>query len=187
MAGYSSARAASSGPRRPVTRTVARWAEFSGSGKRSTVARSPAWASATTRWSNAAPQLISRSRPSGSVAESCLFPSAYRSTTPSAGSMRHRHGWVLCTEGARRACSTASSSCGVRLIVRSSLLEGHRERGPWREQHGAGCVAYGGRCDQPDPAASSHTWTAEHQQVGVQELADDLVGPRPYQPERSEE
>ena len=33
----------------------------------------------------------------------------------------------------------------------------------------------------PTPAAGSHAWTAEHQQVGVQELADDLVGPRPHE------
>src|SRR4029079_6950701 len=64
MAGTSGASAAVSAPRvPPVTRTVARWAELSGSGKRWITACSRWWASATARCPNAAPQLISRSRP----------------------------------------------------------------------------------------------------------------------------
>ena len=76
-----------------------------GSGRRTTSGRSPDARAATRRWCRAAPQLITRFRPVGSEAASRRDSSAYRSM-PS-GPIRHAHGWVLCTLGARMASDTS--------------------------------------------------------------------------------
>ena len=96
-------------------------------GRRCTVVRRPRCASATTRWCSAAPQLMSRSRRCGSVAVRCRLRSAYSSTVPSAPSMRHCHGCVLCTEGpARRAGRPRRAA-----RWRSSLVPSLGVRGLW--------------------------------------------------------
>ncbi|HEY2763635.1 MAG TPA: hypothetical protein VGJ13_06430 [Pseudonocardiaceae bacterium] len=65
---------------------------------------------------------------SGSVAISCRFQSACSSIAP--GWIRQRHGWVLCTEGARSASSTASARSVVRLMVRLRR-SAYAERAGW--------------------------------------------------------
>jgi hypothetical protein len=115
--GHPSAVGASSGDRggqRDITvgrvvglnSTAARWCGWPGFGMRCTVVCHPRAASAVRRWCSAAPQLITRSRPSGSTAGSWRVQSACRwiESSPS----DHRHGWVLWTEGAREARATAA-------------------------------------------------------------------------------
>lgn len=88
--------------------TAARCAGSAGLGSRRTCAPQPKAAKPTRRWCSAAPQLMSRSRPAGSVSTSWRRRSAYkcRARPPT----RHNHGWELCTDGARAASDTAASS-----------------------------------------------------------------------------
>ena len=92
----------------------ARCSGLLGLGKRSTWARHPAAAIATRRWSSTAPQLIIASRPVTSVCRGARSGSKNRWTAwPSTPSTRNRHGWLLCSDGARHANSTASEMTSV--------------------------------------------------------------------------
>ena len=126
IAGNRAASSASAGPGR--IRTVARWPRSSGSGRRSTSTPEPAAASATRRWCNAAPQLTTRSRRSGSVAMRWRFQSACSSTR--SGAIRHRQGWVLCTDGARSACWTAAGMSTIRFMVLPPMRDLRARRRP---------------------------------------------------------
>ena len=82
-----------------VNVTRARRAGSAASGRRATSGISPDALAATRRWCSAAPQLMTRSRPVGSAAANRRDSSAYSSML--SGPIRHAHGWVLCTLGAR--------------------------------------------------------------------------------------
>jgi hypothetical protein len=92
--------------------TVASSAGLSGSGRIRTTGSNPARRSAVRIVNSAAPQLISSSLPPSSLTRSFLSVSARRLT--SSRVTAKLQGWVLCTEGAQRAASTATSrACAV--------------------------------------------------------------------------
>ena len=80
--------------------TLASSRSRAGSGSSSTTGRYPSDRTASRSPNRAAPQLMSISRPSGSTRSlrrtSACSSIAYSPT-------RNRHGWVLCTDGARAA------------------------------------------------------------------------------------
>ena len=76
-----------------------------GLGKWAISACQPAAAIATRRWSSTAPQLITASRPLMSVA--CGTRCGSKNNFSCGPSAIQCHGWLLCTDGARQANSTA--------------------------------------------------------------------------------
>lgn len=89
-----------------------------GLGKWAISARQPAAAMATPRWSSTAPQLITASRPVTSVA--CGTRCGSKNNFSCGPSATQCHGWLLCTDGARQANSTAfaiSWGSGTALVM----------------------------------------------------------------------
>ena len=130
----------------------------SGSGNRVTAEAQPSASAATWAWCSAAPQLMTRLRPSGSAAVSWRVRSAYSSSALSVP--RHRQGWVLWTLGARVASSTIRRRVVGRDCV-GALMPGSvdvRSRdGPARS---AGPARAGTRPRSTSRRRMSSTWKA---------------------------
>jgi hypothetical protein len=134
--GSSTARPGSGGPSTRC-RTASR-SGSSGDGQRWTSTAQPRAASATRALNSAAPTLCTSSRPDGSMLVRCRVRSALTSR-PSAWTM-NRQGWLLCSDGASMARSTAAlsaSAAGVQPAARrrcSGRVVGHpdpRPRSRW--------------------------------------------------------
>ena len=171
---------------------MARRSGSAGSGVGSTAATSPSARADSPAWCSAAPQLITRLRPSGSATGSWRVRSAYSSMVWPA--MRHCQGWVLWTLGARQARATTSrrracgghSACRARrsawsipqpistettpatLAAATSAIERSLEVcGPWIPT-------------TPSLTATSQSVQPSDTQEGVDLALDDVVGPRPH-------
>src|SRR3954447_15891991 len=139
-----------------VSSTRASRSDWSGSGRTLTAADQPRASAATCAWWRAAPQLITRLRPSGSPATSWRERSAYSSRV--SAPPRQRHGWVLCTLGARIATSTIRRRGTWRGIDEAVAVTGPPSEVRLRQDdfHDAG------RCGsrlKPDPPTGSAAGT----------------------------
>ena len=123
------------GGRSPPRRTSAMRSGRARSGSTVTMGRTPNPRRASRSVRSAAPQAIRCSRPSGSAAASTRSGSAHSSIT--SGPTRNRHGWLLCSEGARHAAVSAVPSLpGSRPSARVSgsivgSFAGERSVGGW--------------------------------------------------------
>ena len=117
-----------------------------GAGSSPTRGSWPRWRRARQRCRRHAPHLIVSSRSAGSPTGRARVRSAYSSTRSPA--RRKRHGWALCPDGARTACSTAKRSMpaawpGIESSPAPAAKSGH----------GARMAAAPGGCPRSDRSA----------------------------------